>query len=62
MTEEEERRIISSLGVGQVFEGIGNIINIVGKVIDEGILSQMEPISRQDRNIQKKKSPESSRN
>jgi len=35
MTEEEKRNVISSLDIGQVFEGIGNIINIVGKVIGE---------------------------
>lgn len=40
MTEEEERNVISSIGVGQVFEGIGNIINIVGKVIGEGSATQ----------------------
>lgn len=40
MTEKEEESILSYLGVNQVFEGIGNIINVVGRIIEEGGLSQ----------------------
>lgn len=40
MTEEEEKNIISNLGIDQVFEGIGNIINIVGKITEEGSHTQ----------------------
>ena len=40
MTEEEEKNIISNLGIGQVFEGAGNIINVVGKMIEAGGFSQ----------------------
>lgn len=40
MTKEEEKDILSYLGIDQVFEGIGNIINVVGKIIEEGGISQ----------------------
>ncbi|MFA4844546.1 MAG: hypothetical protein WC632_06335 [Candidatus Margulisiibacteriota bacterium] len=36
MTAEDEKTLISSLGINQVFEGIGNIINVVGKIVEEG--------------------------
>jgi len=42
MTEEEKRNIISGLGINQVLEGVGNIINVVGKIIDEDALSQQK--------------------
>ena len=40
MTREEEKNLISNLGIGQVFEGIGNIINVVGRIVEEGGISQ----------------------
>ena len=40
MTGEAEKNIISNLGIGQVFEGIGNIINVVGKIVEEDGISQ----------------------
>jgi len=36
MTKDEEKDILSYLGIDQVFEGIGNIINVVGKIVEEG--------------------------
>lgn len=44
MTEEEEKNIISNLGIGQVFEGIGNIVNIVGKIVEESGVSREKEI------------------
>ena len=32
---EEEKNILSQVGINQVFEGIGNIINVVGKIVEE---------------------------
>lgn len=37
---EVEREISAKLGIGSIFEGIGNIINIIGKVAEEGATSQ----------------------
>jgi hypothetical protein len=45
-TEEEESNIISNLGIGPIFEGVGNIINVIGKVTEEGGVSQEKPVRR----------------
>lgn len=48
--EEVERKIVSSFGLGPIFEGIGNLINVIGKVTEEGGVSQ-------EKNIENEKTP-----
>jgi len=52
---EEEKNILSQVGINQIFEGTGNIINIVGKIIDEGAISK-------EINIKHEKTPVCSHN